>query len=269
MSKKLLAIFMALIMVLGSTVMAGAEEVPAETARMNEIAEEVIETLPDDMQNKDFEIVEGEDNGFSTALVATEPATAETVQSLIDDGTIVAGEFEIEGLNVEVVEMDAIVPMVEKDGELYNALSGVAATASYEGYYWSSGWNGYQQNGAYVYGRVEGYRYTDSNGYLVAVRPLTISSKFTGTLTVTSMYTNYTAWGATRAYPGFISGTDTGHYGYEYSIEFTTPSPTSGQVYSRSTNMTNRCIQLNNNGENMHIELSRSGAPIAEIFLYF
>ncbi len=267
--KKILAIFMALIMALGCTVMAGAETVDAETARMNEIAEEIIDTLPADMQGKDFEIVDGEDDGFSTALMATESATAETIQGLIDDGAIVAGEFEIEGLSVEVVEMDAIVPYVENDGELYNALNGVSATAAYNENYWNSGWNGYASNGTYVYGRVQGYRYTDSNGYLVAVRPLSISSKFSGELAVSSMYSNYTAWGTTRAYPGFINGTDNGNYGAEYSIEYTTSNPVSGETYPYSTNMQNRCVQLNNNGQNMHIILYQFGAIKAEVFLSF
>ena len=71
--KKTLAVFMALVMVLSCTAFAGAEAIDDEARKLEEIIDEVVETLPEEFQDKDFLISEGEaENGEDRALVAVE-----------------------------------------------------------------------------------------------------------------------------------------------------------------------------------------------------
>lgn len=252
MSKKLLSVLLALMLVLGCTVMAGAETVTVneyaddpvlsqmDAQRLDEAKDAVIATLPEEMQNSEFFLTADEDSNVS--VVAVNHADAPTVQEMIDQGKITEQDTEVpEDVCVEVMTVDFITPLTEdEDGNMVNAISTYASVSSVT---IIPSWSTVNDGGYTLSVRLSYVRYT--SGSSIAFRPLDLGGKYSGS-TVSQMCLAYGYSGSVYTYPGYFDSPSTSlvESGALNNAQAIISNPSSNYAYSRATGFSSsNCIE--------------------------
>lgn len=232
MSKKLLAIFMALIMVLGSTVMAGAEEVPTD-GTYEEIENSIFENLPEELADAEYDIIV---TGGDYALENTRDAYPAEVQSMIDEGELnMELVDDLVGVEATVMVTDIVTAYYEDENGVLN--NTVELLASYNSSSLSTGWKSYAANNYNVAARLSYIKYSNDNGTKNLIRPVTLQGTYTSSANPdksTELRPEVSLVGSVYNMSAYFNGTGSGYWDtFTYSPSISSPSP--GVIYSQST----------------------------------